>query len=288
MPIRSGCIRRPPVPVARHYVPPSSVKHKVKDGESWVTLARDLSIRMQASFDPWDLIRFNYPSLPVDKRLAALEVNWYLQEYVGCKKLTPDARNYVFSSSDIGFVYIPDRITASSSPRVPVLDSIKARRDSIMANTPGVFVVADDPTVTPSASPFFSLTAFEEVSLNLPAIEALAGRYHLDANFVAAVVWIETTHGYYDRVNPWNKTIRPMNVHHKLWSQLGLSKESLEKLPINLAAGVHLLSAIWERTHEPTVEKVATLYNELGATRVNSYGKTVAKYMTQKPWLRKK
>lgn len=288
MPIRSDCIRRPAVPVPRNYVPSSSVKHKVQDGESWVTLARDLSTRLQASFDPWALIRFNYPNLPEDKRLASLEVNWYLQEYVGCKRLTPDAKNYVFSSSDGGYVFLPDRIAPSSSPSIPVLSTIKERRDSIMANTPGVFLIAEDPSVKPSASPLYSLTDFEEVGSNLTAIEALAHRYHLDATFVAAIVWIETTHGYYDRVNPWNKTIRPMNVHYQLWSELGISREALKKTPLNLAAGVHLLSAIWERTHEPTVEKVATLYNELGATRVNRYGKTVAHYMIQKPWLRKK
>jgi hypothetical protein len=62
---------------------------------------------------------------------------------------------------------------------------------------------------------------------------------------------------------------------------------SLENPEINIAAGVHILSAIWNRTEEPTYEKVATLYNQLGATKVNGYGKTVVYYMTHKPWASK-
>jgi uncharacterized membrane protein len=36
---------------------------------------------------------------------------------------------------------------------------------------------------------------------------------------------------------------------------------------------------------DPTVEKVATLYNKLGATIVDSYGKTVAYYFASRPWI---
>jgi hypothetical protein len=31
---------------------------------------------------------------------------------------------------------------------------------------------------------------------------------------------MESTHGWYDRFDPHNKTIRPMNVHDALWRQL--------------------------------------------------------------------
>jgi hypothetical protein len=284
MPIRPDCIRRPKNPVPRDYVPATpAIKHKVKDGESWQSLAKELGARLHASFDPWYLIRFNYPTLPSDNKAAALEVNWYLQEYVGCSRLTPDSANYVFSSSDRGHVFLP--ATPHASPSAPTLNTIKERRDSIMANIPGVFVVNEDPTGKPTPAPWYSMEAFEEVSANLEQIGVLAQRYRLDPDFVKAIVWIETTHGYYDRLDPWNKTIRPMNVHTKLWSDLGISREDMKKSPLNIAAGVHILAAIWERTADPTVAKVATLYNQLGATSVSAYGKTVEQYMKQRPWL---
>jgi hypothetical protein len=74
----------------------------VKDGESWKSLAQVVN------WDPWRLIRYNYPTLPPEIDKAALEVNWYLQEYVHCTKVTHDGRNYVFSTTEPrGIVYLP-------------------------------------------------------------------------------------------------------------------------------------------------------------------------------------
>ena len=49
--------------------------------------------------NPWDLIIYNFET--EDPR----EVNWYLQDYVGCKKL--NGSNYVFDGAKPGIVYIP-------------------------------------------------------------------------------------------------------------------------------------------------------------------------------------
>jgi soluble lytic murein transglycosylase-like protein len=166
----------------------------------------------------------------------------------------------------------------------PLLTSIKDRRDSILKNTPGTFHVNPDDTVRAYPSPRYARPEFEETTLNWLTIQQMARRYNLDPDFVSAIVWIESTHGWYDRYDPRNKTIRPMNVHARLWEQLGVTRRDLEDPQINIAAGVHILAAIWERTDEPTYEKVATLYNQLGASRVNGYGKTVVHYMVQKPW----
>lgn len=56
----------------------------------------------------------------------------------------------------------------------------------------------------------------------------------------------------------------------------------------NIEAGVYILAQIWCRTEDPTVEKAATLCNPLGATEVNSYGKTAARHLMQKPWAKAK
>lgn len=99
---------------------------------------------------------------------------------------------------------------------------------------------------------------------------------------MCAIAWMESTHGWYDRFDPWNKTIRPMNIHAKLWH---LNRIRLEEPEYNIAKGVEILKAIWDRTEDPSFEKVATLYNQLGAQAVNKYGKTVVAYMRERPWL---
>jgi hypothetical protein len=264
--------------VPKNYEPPAGSPYKVQDGDSWGSLAGKCRI------DAWELIRYNYPGMPVSKQQAAKEVNWYLQEYVGCKVLTADSKNYCFSASaNPGKIYLPVEPPPQPTP-VPVLNTIAERRQSILQNTPGVIPIKESSSATPYPSPWYSLDKMQEVTANDVAIEQAARRNNLDPDFVRAIVWMESTHGWYDRVDPKNETIRPMNVHARLWSELGISRTDLTDPVRNIEAGVYILAQIWSRTPDPTVEKVATLYNKLGATEVNGYGKTVAKYTTQKPW----
>lgn len=101
--ILPNCIKTPANPTAKGYVPPGSKPYKVTDADSWISLAKSKGV------DPWDLIRYNYPNLPAGNAEAAREVNWYLQEYVGCVKLTGDNKNYCFSSmANPGIVYLPE------------------------------------------------------------------------------------------------------------------------------------------------------------------------------------
>lgn len=286
MPIRPDCIRRPLSPIARTFVPDGSEPYHVQDGDSWVSLARRLGI------EAWHLIRFNYPGLPPDVATAAREVNWYLQEYVGCRSLSADGKNYRFSASaNPGIIYLPNKTTKPeettvSTPTVsyPLLASIKERRESIINNTPGIIRIEENGAIAPYPNLWYVRPERQEVSFNWVYILKSAQRRGLDPDFVAAIIWMESTHGWYDEYIPNNKTIRPMNVHAKLWKQLGVSRSDLEDPEKNIEAGNRILAAIWERTEDPTYEKVATLYNQLGAESVNAYGKTVCFYMKQKPW----
>jgi len=106
--VQPNCIHAPSNPVPRDYVPQGGSRYHVQNNESWESLARWVNM------DAWALIRYNYPNLPVDKGKAALEVNWYLQEYVGCNMVTGDMRNYVFSKSATpGYIYLPPPVTSS-------------------------------------------------------------------------------------------------------------------------------------------------------------------------------
>jgi hypothetical protein len=129
MPILSTSIRRPLKETPRTYVPPNGHKVKVSRTDNWISLATGAGVA------PWDLIRYNYPDLPADLQEAAREVNWYLQEYVGCFNLTPDSRNYVFAGANPGEVWVPN--AASSVPLT---------RDQIARNI--VLSVLREPVVT--------------------------------------------------------------------------------------------------------------------------------------------
>ncbi len=76
--------------------PANSLAYKVKDGDSWVSLAAEWGL------DVWSLIYFNF------KTYDPTEVNYYLQEYVGCVLPTADRKNWCFSSAaDPGVIYRP-------------------------------------------------------------------------------------------------------------------------------------------------------------------------------------
>ena len=55
----------------------------------------------------------------------------------------------------------------------------------------------------------------------------------------------------------------------------------------NINFGVILLSRIQARIKNPTIAKIASIYNFLGAEKVNNYGARVAKIYFEQPWVEK-
>jgi hypothetical protein len=101
--------KAPKSPVPRGCRPPNSRPYRVKDGDSWVSIAR------QNSLDTWALIEFNFKTRNPD------EVNWYLRHHVGCKKQTRDGKNWMFSSGDNpGIIHIPLTVTVIDMPPLVV------------------------------------------------------------------------------------------------------------------------------------------------------------------------
>ncbi len=89
--------KEPATKVPAGYVPPNSTSYRVKDGDSWVTIAQ------KNGQDVWKLIENNFKTRNPD------EVNWYLRTRVGCKLQTRDGKNWMFSSSaSPGIIYIPN------------------------------------------------------------------------------------------------------------------------------------------------------------------------------------
>jgi hypothetical protein len=109
---------------SRSFRPTGATPYRVRDNDSWEVIARRLGVA------PWTLIRFNYPGISPDMLIAAKEVNWYLQEFVGCKVLTSDDRNYKFSNTAApGYIYIPVAgavPTVDETARKEVLDALRS------------------------------------------------------------------------------------------------------------------------------------------------------------------
>jgi hypothetical protein len=92
-----------PFPSPEHDV--LGIAHKVKDGENWWSIAAAHNIDVRA------LIAFNFKTIDPD------EVNWYLREKVGCRRETPDGKNYRFSTIDVpGLIYIPKKAPPKMAP----------------------------------------------------------------------------------------------------------------------------------------------------------------------------
>ncbi|HEX4810181.1 MAG TPA: hypothetical protein VH325_14675 [Bryobacteraceae bacterium] len=138
MPINSNDIARPARLLAKTYTPPDGHKHKVDDRETWGTLAA--TVGMSA----WELIRYNYPTLPADQQLATKEVNWYLQQYVGCTQLTPNQRNFVFSrTANPGEISLPNK-PQNDAARSLVLNTLRGPAIARMRFGIGRIVISPD------------------------------------------------------------------------------------------------------------------------------------------------
>jgi hypothetical protein len=100
--------RKPKKPLRKFYVPAGGIPYKVRDGDSWKSVATKFKI------DVKKLIWFNFQTTD------SHEVNWYLRENVGCKKQTKDKNNWVFSAAAYpGFIYIPPPSVKSVPKKAP-------------------------------------------------------------------------------------------------------------------------------------------------------------------------
>jgi hypothetical protein len=100
--------KMPRNPLPANYVSPGGIPYKVGNEDSWSSLAVKLGI------DVWRLIEFNFKTRDPD------EVNWYLRRNVGCKKQTPDGKNWMFSAAaSPGIIYLPPGKTTTVVKAAP-------------------------------------------------------------------------------------------------------------------------------------------------------------------------
>lgn len=163
------------------------------------------------------------------------------------------------------------------------------RMAAILSDSPAIFVVADS-KVKANPKPKHYIEYFEQVTKNADHINEAARRHNVDPDLVRAVIWMESTRGYYDSATGLvlkPKTILPMNVYADYWTGFKVTREGLQYPAINIDTGTKILARIQARTQDGTTAKIATLYGNLGAQKVSEYGKTIEYYYKNKPWLKR-
>ena len=178
---------------------------------------------------------------------------------------------------------IRDDGQAPAPGRKPVVNTQK-RKDAILNNKEADFNIASNPNAD-GRKPLHALDSYSEVKGNEKTIEKEASKVGVDPDLVKAIVHLETTQGWYDRIAfGQESSIRPMNVQSEYWKDLGFSREDLKDPEKNIQAGVKLLERIEKNMPDADIAKKATIYHNLGARKVSDYGARVEQLHREKPW----
>jgi hypothetical protein len=107
---------------------------------------------------------------------------------------------------------------------------------------------------------------------------------------VAAIFYVENSHGHYGGLGQIadalgaSKSVLPANIRPNMWNKLAGEHGDVNKLSDNITAGVKLIKRISDRIENPTVERVATLYNSLAKEKVTEYGARVGQIFREHKW----
>ena len=148
-------------------------------------------------------------------------------------------------------------------------------------------VISDNPGAS-DKEPSYEITRFSQVNTYSAVIDWIAAEKGVDARLVKAIMYMETTHGWYDEPLDWvgkNKSIRPMNINVDYWGDIFGSREDMKDPNKNIRAGVEMLYRIQLNLPGGSIEKIATLYNNINAIRVSDYGMRVKRIYLDQPWL---
>lgn len=180
-------------------------------------------------------------------------------------------------------------------------NSVAERKDAILNDRKLVyFPVSKNPQAS-DGMPLNEFHSLNQVKKYESFIVSSSEKYNVDPDLIRAIIYMETTHGYYDIpvsnllrmlnldteniANTVHKSILPMNINTAFWANYFGTREQLLEPRHNIDAGVRHLAQLSHFLKSDDVEKIASLYNNLATRRTNDYGKRVAKFYREKPWL---
>lgn len=179
--------------------------------------------------------------------------------------------------------------------KLEIVNNEEKRKRSIIDDSPAIFEIKSNPDAV-GIAPTIEISSQSQVKIWSGLIVKLAKKHDVDSRLVMAIMYMETTHGWYDKLYPdWleerfpmRRSVLPMNIHYRYWRKLGVTKELVKCPHYNIEFGVILLSRIKKRIKEPTIAKIASIYNFVGAEKVTDYGARVARIYKIQPWSRVK
>ena len=162
-----------------------------------------------------------------------------------------------------------------------------SRKACVLASGGCNFSVRENPSANPNAplheSGRFSMVNEFDASINRVAAETGVG-----GDLIRAIMYVETTHGWYDEAFSWfglNSSLRPMNINTNYWGASFGTRSDLQDPYKNISAGARMLSGIIANFSQPaSIAAIGTLYNDLSATHVSNYGARVQSVYNSKPW----
>ena len=151
----------------------------------------------------------------------------------------------------------------------------RRRRVFVLRGSGSRFRVAPNPDADPT-KPLGELSFFSQVSDYANEIEQVAKEVGVDADLIRAIMYLETTHGYYGipaDIFSVSNSVLPMNINLSVWGEVFGGRTKLNVPLDNIRAGATILRGI-VRNLPPSasVAQIATLYNLLSATKVTDYG----------------
>ncbi|GAD78204.1 hypothetical protein VAZ01S_150_00010, partial [Vibrio azureus NBRC 104587] len=181
-------------------------------------------------------------------------------------------------------------LSESSSSDIPVINMEADRIASIIGNTPAIFEIIENPNADGS-KPFWESGMLNPIESS-EIYNVMATKYGIDPDWLKAIAYMENTHGFYDGIfllNLVNTSYRPMNVRYKTWSkladELGFSEWQVQyRVECNVELGALILSRIIDRVPNPTIEKIASIYNYTGKEKVSDYGMHVKRIYEDRLW----
>jgi len=108
------------------------------------------------------------------------------------------------------------------------------------------FVVLENPKAD-GAEPIYEIASFSDVDKYSSLIDRVAQEIGVEAQLIRAIIYMETTHGYYDAplaLFGKNKSILPMNVNVEYWGSEFGSRQDLTNPYKNIKAGAEILKRI--------------------------------------------
>lgn len=172
----------------------------------------------------------------------------------------------------------------------PVVNMAADRQKVIIDDSPAIFEITDNPNAD-GKQPFWESSLLNPVDSGTVYNE-MGKKHGVDPDWLKAIAYMENTHGAYDAIPPLNLVItsyRPMNVQYKTWKpiadELGFSEWQIQyRVACNVEMAALIIKRIEARVVNPTLEKVASIYNFAGAERTTDYGARVQAIYEAKLW----